>query len=166
MPNHDYRCAECGWVLADQYRSIEEGGSSRLPACFNCDLPMVWVPQAAFDLRTDGSPAVAKFTVRDGRNHLVEIDSLHKLRQVERESEQAARNGEGQPLVFRAYSQHRGNRLDNTFGEIPQPALSTETKRKFGLRGGAKSLTPAPDGAPDIPFGPGVNESNASALKE
>lgn len=165
MPNHDYRCDECGWILADQYRSITEGGQSRLPDCFNCDRPMSWIPQARMSVFSDGT-GFAKFSTTDTHGQPVEIDSLRKLRQVERDSEVAARNGEGQQMVFRAFSNTRGNRLDHTLGDIAAPAISAEGKRKFGLQGGASPIAAGPDGAPDIPYGPGVSDANASALKD
>ena len=120
---------------------------------------MDWIPQATFDVRGDGD-YFQKFEIYDGQNQKVVIDSLHKLRQVEAESERQFRNGEGQPLRFRAYSQDRSNRDVNTFGEPPTEKPSAEGKRKFGLRGATKAMTSEPDGK----FGPAVNESNCSAL--
>jgi len=100
------------------------------------------------------------FTTYDGRNRPVQIDSLHKLRQVEREAEQMARNGDGQPLVWRRYAQDGSNRDVPTLGDLKGPALtpSEAGKRKFGqaLRKSAE--------APDVTYGPGVNDSNTSAL--
>lgn len=125
---------------------------------------MTWMPQARFDMRSDsGSSDIPKFTVRDGQNQLVEIDSLHKLRKLERESEQQARNGEGQPLRFRAYSQNRSNMQDNTFGPDPASRPSTAGKKKFGLQGATKQID-ASQGEPTHTYGPGVNDSNTSAL--
>lgn len=170
MPNHDYHCGQCGWILRDQYRSIDEGGSANPPPCPICTRLMVWmIPVPRMDLRSDGEgksgSAFQKFTVMDGQNHPVEIDSLHKLRQVERESEQLARDGMGQQMVFRAYANHTGNKLDPTLGDIPTPKLDPAAKRRFGLQSGAKPLAGGESG-PDIAFGPGVNESNTSALKD
>ena len=103
--------------------------------------------------------AFSAFETRNGRNEKVTIDSLHKLRQVERESEQAFRNGEGQPLVFRAWANDRSNKdasaLHKNFHGGEQP--TAEAKRRFGS---PQKFT----SEPDTKFGPGVNESNASAL--
>lgn len=125
---------------------------------------MSWIPAARFDMRTDGEgssgSSFQKFTVLDGQNRPVEIDSLRKLRQVERESEQQARNGEGQQMVFRAFNNDGSNRDRGTLGEAPNQQPSAEAKRKYGLRSGTARLA----GEPDVKFGPGVNESNTSAL--
>lgn len=45
----------------------------------------------------------------------VRISSLSELRQIERDSEQKFRNGEGQIVAFREFSQDRGNRTRNVF---------------------------------------------------
>ena len=131
------------------------------------------VPRPAWDLRSDGEgksgETFQKFLARDGHNQLVEIDSLNKLRQVERESEQLARNGEGQVVRFRAYEQDRSNLSVNVFGERPtdEPdmTLTATGKRRFGLQGGA-TLIDSPESEPDATYGPGVNDSNTTALED
>lgn len=159
MPQHDYQCAECGWILADQYRSIDVGAQANPPDCFNCDTPMSWIPQIS---RMDAFEPGQEHIVYNGQNQPVLVESVAQMRKIERESEQQHRNGEGQPMRFRALHQNRGNMLDNTFGDIPREQPSLAGKRKFGLQGAAKAV----DGAPDRAFGPGVNESNTSALKD
>ena len=127
---------------------------------------MTWMPKANFDLRTDGT-SFAKFTVYDGQNNPVEVDSLHTLRRIERESEQLARNGEGQHMTFRAYANDSTNLDVNTHGDRASEKPTAAGKRKFGLQGGAKPLVPdlsSESGEPDRPYGPGVNDTNASAL--
>lgn len=172
MPNHDYRCAACRGILRDQYRSIAQGGKDTAPPCPRCGGLMTWViPRLNTDLKTDGDggKGFQKFHARDGHNQLVEIDSLHKLRQVERESEQLARNGEGQVIRFRAYEQNHSNMSVNVFGERPADApdmtLTAAGKQKFGLQG-ATTLIDASglEAEPEYTYGPGVNDSNASAL--
>ena len=123
---------------------------------------MSWVPApTAMDIGAVKSAAFRSFTTTDGRGERVVVDSLHKLRQVERAAEQAYRNGEGQPMVFRAFAQDRSNRDQPTLskdyygGEAPTKAAA----KRFG-----QSRKASAD-APDYSFGPGVNESNASALK-
>ena len=171
LPNHDYECRPCRVVLRDQYRSVSVGGRDTRPACPDCGRIMDWViPRLRLDLRADGEgtsgATFQKFTIRDGQNNLVEIDSLHKLRQVERESEKMAADGIGQPIRFRAFAQDHSNMSVNTFGEGPSEKPSAAGKRKFGLRGGATPVdAPAEGGDPDYTYGPGVNDSNTSALE-
>lgn len=161
MALHDFWCTGCGRVIVDHNVPIAIGAQEGAPPCPDCGGRTSWIPQVGrMDLRPDGDSAFQKFTTTDGRGNRVEIDSLHKLRQVERESEIAYRNGEGQPMVWRRYSQDSTNRDQHTLhqsldgGEHP----SDEAKRKFGstLRKG--------EAVADAGFGPGVSEANASAL--
>lgn len=156
MANHDFKCASCDWILRDHNVPIAIGARAGAPTCPACRLAMSWIPQIG---RMDASsgPAFTAFDAYDGQNNPVRIDSVHKLRQVERQSEQLARNGEGQQINWRMWSNDRSNRLDNTLGkyhggEQPDPAFA----KKFGKTIG--------DAVADTSFGPGVNESNTSAL--
>lgn len=159
MALHDYLCNGCGYLLADQYRSVEEGAQARLPFCPRCHCLMQWVPQVG---RMDLLSESAKFVQYDGQNNPVVVDSFAAMRRLEAESDQQYRNGEGQPIRFRALHQSHSNMDRNTFGEGPAVRPSVAGKQKFGLGGGAKVLS----GEPDVEFGPGVNESNTSALKD
>ena len=159
MPLHDYH--HCHQVLVDIYRSAAEGARSRPPPCPTCGQPMHWIPQtSAMDIGAVKTAGFHGFTTTDGRGQRVHVDSLHTLRRVEREAEQAFRNGEGQPMVFRRWAQGSSNRdaptLSKSYdgGEHPTP----EAKQRFGstLQKSAES--------PERPFGPGVSEANASAL--
>jgi hypothetical protein len=44
------------------------------------------------------------------------IDSTHKMRAIEKDSEQRFRNGEGEPMRFRMLSQDRSNKDVGSFG--------------------------------------------------
>lgn len=46
----------------------------------------------------------------------VQVDSLHTLRRIERESEQRYRNGEGEPIRFRMWNQTASNKDVHSFG--------------------------------------------------
>ena len=167
---HDYQCPGCRGWLKNQLRTAQEGGISTAPACPSCGVRMIWTPTVfRTDLRTDGEGASGatfqKFTMLDGLNRRVEIDSLHTLRKIERESEKMAADGIGQPIRLRAFAQDRGNMSVNTFGEGPSEKPSAEAKRRFGLQGGAQPVTaPADGGDPDYTYGPGVTDANTSAL--
>lgn len=99
----------------------------------------------------------------DGQNRRVKVESFAQMRKLERESEQQYRNGEGQPIRFRAMHQNRSNMLDNTFGKDPSEKPTKEAAERFG--GPARAMVAGEDG-PSVTFGPGVNESNASALEK
>ena len=168
---HDYQCEGCRGWLRDQERSAQEGGIKTAPLCPRCRIRMTWTPtRFRTDLRTDGEGSSGatfqKFSVLDGSNRRVEIDSLHTLRKVERESEKMAADGIGQPIRFRAFAQDRSNMSVNTFGEAPSEKPSAAGKRKFGLQGGATPVdAPVDGGDPDYTYGPGVDDSNTSALE-
>lgn len=150
LPLHDYSCAQCGAVLLDQYRSVQVGAQATPPIC--CEQPMVWHPAVG---RVD---LFQPFSCFDGRNRPVVIDSLHKLRQVERESEKLEADGLGASMHWRMWSQDASNRLVNTHGPDPSEAPSEAGKRRF---------SPFKHGAtePDRTLGPGVTESTTSPLE-
>ena len=159
MPLHDFHCKACGYVLADQYRSVEEGAQAHLPACPECHCTMAWVPNVG---RMDLLAESAKYLQYDGQNRPQTVDSFPAMRRLEAESDQQARNGEGQPIRFRALHQDRSNMDRNTFGDGPAERPTAEGKSKFGFQGATRRLP----GEPEVTFGPGVNESNTSALKD
>jgi hypothetical protein len=159
MPLHDFY--HCGQVVADVYRSVEEGACARPPLCPTCQQSMTWLPQTcAMDVGGVKGAAFKAFDTTDGRGTPVHIDSLRKLRQVERESETHARNGEGQPMIFRRWAQGDSNKdqptLSQTYNGGEQPSKAAAHRFGSTLRKSAE--------APDHQFGPGVSESNTSAL--
>lgn len=122
---------------------------------------MLWIPRVgAMDLGGSFQSFTTEVRQPDGTYRPVTIDSLAKLRSIERATEIAARNGEGEALRFRMWSHDRSNGDANAFGPDPTPTLTPEVKARFGLRGGVlKSVE-----APEVTLGPGVTESTASAL--
>lgn len=89
------------------------------------------------------------------------VESLQQIRQIERDSERAERNGEGQAMRFRAFSQDtaNGGMQHNTFGEPPQRAPKLHDDR-----GRQKISFDVVDGEPVEVMGPGADEALASAL--
>lgn len=161
MPLHDFYCPACNHVRCNLYVPVQIGATAGAPACETCGAKMVWIPAApAVHYGDVKGAAFRSFDTTDGRGNPVHIDSLRKLRQVEKESEQMARDGVGQPMVWRRYAQDGSNKDQPTLsksyngGEQPTP----EAKHRFGetLRKSAVE--------PEHGFGPGVSESNASAL--
>ena len=161
MALHDYQCWHDGTVLADQFRPIDEGAQANPPLCPTCGNRMVWIPQIS---RMDLLSENAKFEMFDGQNRPVKVETFAQMHAIERQSEQDSRNGEGSPLRFRALHQIKGNMQSNTFGDGPPSQLSPEGKKKFGLQGATRQIDV--DTAESRAYGPGVNDSNTSALKD
>lgn len=160
MPRHDYVCPLDGQRVNDVVRSVRDGAQANPPCCPDCGRPMDWIPGiGAMDAFEPGG----EFTMYDGQNRRVTVESFAQMRKLEQQSEQQARNGEGQPLRFRALHQNRSNMLDNTFGNGPAEKPSVSAKRKFGLQGAGARVSE--DRAESHAYGPGVNDSNTSALK-
>jgi hypothetical protein len=160
MAVHDFYCSTCGQVLVDVNIPIAIGATAGAPE--HCGRPTTWIAQVGRMDAANG-PGFTAFTARDGQNRQVEVSSLHQLRTIERESEQHYRNGEGQPLVWRHYSNERSNRdvhaLHPTWhgGEAPDP---TWVKKHAG---DLKRATKEAD-AEGTDYGPGVSDATPSAL--
>lgn len=124
---------------------------------------MQWIPQIGMmDAREPFQRFSANIRQRDGSYQVVEIDSLTKMRRIERETEQAARNGEGEALRFRMWNNDASNGDANTFGPDPGVAPSAAAKHRFGLQHGTKPISD-PD---SVVLGDGVTDANVSALAE
>jgi hypothetical protein len=148
-------------VVVDQYRSVEEGAIANPPRCPECGQPMDFIyATTAMDVGGVKGAGFKAFDTFDGRGRPVRIENLRALRKLEKESEQQYRDGAGQPLTFRMWSQGDSNRdaradhRDWSGGEQPTPAAA----HTFGA-----SLQRSIE-EPDQGFGPGVHEGNASAL--
>lgn len=159
MALHDFYCPRCPRVLVDINVPISIGAQAGAPSCPDCGGQTAWIPQVG---RMDAYEPFQEFTTTDGRGKEVLVDSLHRLRKVEEEAEAAYRNGEGQPMVWRRYSQDVSNQdqhtLHRSYDGSEQP--TEEAKRRFGqtLRRG--------DAAAEGEYGPGVSDANTSALGE
>ena len=139
MPAAHFECPLCGARGVVTYRTADVGGPSWPPTCGAFPPPeagywglcrgrLVQAPRPGdfgFDLRTDGGGGKTsqKFTIhrqvptKDGLVQVEEtISSLHDVQRIERDSEQRYRNGEGEPLRFRAVHQNASNLDVNSFG--------------------------------------------------
>lgn len=137
MPLHDFRCPECWDVYTDVNVPAALGARGANLRCPNpvhlkttgkyhtpvAPPVLEWIPQIGrMDFGPSGGTGFKGFTIEEeirGETQRIEIDSVHKLRQVERESEQRARNGEGRPLVWRDYQQTRSNGDVHTLSADP-----------------------------------------------
>ena len=157
MALHDFFCGTCGQLLVDINVPIALGAIRGAP--LHCDRPMSWIPQVGRMDAANG-PGFTAFETRDGQNRPVVVDTLAKLRAVERESEQHYRNGEGQPLVWRRYSNDPSNRDVHALhphwhgGEAPDPTWvkkhSDTVRREADVA--------------HTEYGPGVSDATPSAL--
>jgi hypothetical protein len=134
---HDFVCPCCGATYRDVVVPVSVGAlqsGACCPACTRDRWVVYLTPVPALRLSLfhdgghDGGPSdFQKFTlpVEDPGSPTgwrdVTISSLADIRRLERESEQRAKNGEGQALRWRDYSQDRTNRDVHTFG--PDPSL-------------------------------------------
>lgn len=119
MALHDFRCPGCGSVQRDVHVPVTIGAQQAVLYCPDCDdwdvgVRMEWIPAIGrMDFGPAGGAGFKAFTIEEvdqrGVAQRIEVDSVHKLRRLERESEVRARNGEGRPLVWRDYAQDRSN---------------------------------------------------------
>lgn len=152
--------------MAELLRTYEcqicEARRSRLdtgiPIC--CKQPMKWKQTREYHPENRGwdtgmrAPAI-DFNQTKGRiapiDSGIEVNSLHDIRRIERESEKMARDGVGQQYVFRKYAQDAANAYENTLG--PDPAV--RPTKPF-----QKQVGPV-----DPEMGPGAREDLASPLR-
>ena len=157
MALHDFWCQTCGQVLLDVNVPIALGATAGAPE--HCGQPTSWLP-AVGRMDAASGPGFRAFDAFDGQNRKVTVDSLTKLRKIERQSEQDARNGEGQPLVWRRYAQDRSNVHTHslapgwTGGAQPDPVFVK--KHASRIRRDAAVA--------DTEYGPGVSDATPSAL--
>lgn len=157
MALHDFWCQTCGQVLVDVNIPIALGARAGAPE--HCGRPTAWIPQVG---RMDASsgPGFTAFTTRDGQNQEVVVDSLSKLRALERQSEQQYRNGEGQPLVWRRYSNDPSNHDRHSLhphwegGAQPDPAWVKQHADQVRRS----------EAVADTEYGPGVSDTSPCAL--
>lgn len=134
MPLHHYVCDDCHY-RTEEYRSVQEGGSARPPACALCARghdygdPPVWMRRVIAPCAVDAKAPFQVFDVerlqpvRDQdtgqwtQGQVREtIDSASTARRIEADSERRYANGEGEPLRFRVYNQDASNMDVNSFG--------------------------------------------------
>lgn len=120
MPVHDLSCPNCDYSLPDQYFPRLEFVPPNCPTCLIA-LQREWTTNRMH--RT-----FEKFEFVEG-NERIEIDSLSKLRDVERVSEQAYKEGRGRPFVWRQFSQDNSNMDRNVFGENLHPVIKERNGR-------------------------------------
>ena len=140
MPNHDYEHVECRVYVTDYYVPCTIGATKGAPRCTVCGGTLRWIPQIGrMDYGPAGGAGFKSFTIEEevrGRSQRIDIDSVSKLRKVEREFEVHARNGEARPLVWRDYAQTKSNQDVHTLStQIGDPHnVAPEITRVVGKK--------------------------------
>lgn len=173
MPWSDYRCPYCTNVQINVVFAMAKGAVASAPICPSCRddgmlvimevIPAIGRMDAgngstfqAFEVArevVDRNPATGQIE-RFQRKEL--IDSVHKARAIERDSERRAANGEGEPMRFRMLSQNPSNKDAGSFGSFtPGPKLE---------KSGRVSVTRHGEDAPTAEVAPGVPEGGGSTI--
>ena len=157
MRRFDFLCQTCGHVEENVVLMGDQSPRTDGPRCH--DRPMDWLPQINLSLIADSARQPVEVLQPDGSSKTVEVSSLADIRRLERESEQAYRNGEGQPLRWRAYSQNASNQDINSFGAPPDARPDPQFVKRAKPRP-ATDAEMASIGA----YGLGVSDANTSAM--
>lgn len=164
MALHDYRCPGCGFLHVDIYRSITVSARTTAPVC-HCGHQTEWIPQVGRMEAGGGTGGFEPFETQvlqpDGSHKTVTVSTLNDIRRIERETERQQRNGEGQAMVWRDYSQDRNNTHVHTLGTDPSEAPSAAALAKFG-----PAITRHGETEPVAALGPGVTESMSSVFAD
>ena len=130
MALHDFVCPRCDLIRRDVNVPITIGAKAAHVSCPDCDREMDWLPQVGgMDAR---EPSFQSTVSINGRE--TTIGSLHQMRQIERQTEQQARNGEGQRLVWRDYSQNASNKDVHTLAKRMDRSMDTQDTYAGGMR--------------------------------
>ena len=166
MPRADYECLTCLAIVEDHTFRAAIGARLDAPNCPECGRVMDWIPAARFDLLSDGGTdkSFQKFRVNVNGGE-IEIDSIHKARQIEQESEQRYRDGEGEPIRFRMLNQDRSNKDVNSFGETGTIGSLQYSSGQAPQKKAAIGVKRHGTEKPKVATGPGVVRKGISALK-
>jgi hypothetical protein len=125
MAQQHLRCPACGLLDLFTYRAADVDDPHLWPmVCPGCGAAHLERAPQPGDFAIDAKEPFQRFTFYrqqpDRAGHLVQveetIDSLHKVRAIEKDSEQRYIDGEGEPLRFRGYSTSASNRDVPGFG--------------------------------------------------
>lgn len=159
MALHDFRCDTCGILAIDINIPISQSVHRDGPTC--CGAKMSWLPQiGSMGLLPESGREIVQVLQPDGTHKAVAVNSMQDIRRLERETEKMYRDGVGQPLRWRAYSQDQSNRDVNSFGPAPNQAPDPEWLKKADIRSASESEVA------DLSYGPGVSDSNTSPVGE
>lgn len=147
----DFQCPACDEVVADLL--CDYGHRPTCPQCWAHDeyVRMDWKPTVrCFSVGTFKTPLV--LPIGQG----VTVGSLREVRQLERWSEQNARNGEGEQYVCRAFSQEPGNLSQSTL-PVPEQRMPA----RFDKKGRPRIEVKQHQTAPQVELGAGLTGRSA-----
>lgn len=120
---NDFKCLVCGYWA--------EYWATRATAPSHCGQTMEWFPSRA--PAVDAKEPFHQFDV-DVNGERRTVGSLHEIRKIERQAEQQHRNGEGQPMVWRDYSQEHSNGDRHTLAKHLTRSMDTQDGYIGGVR--------------------------------
>lgn len=133
---NDYKCAICGYYA--------EYWATRATAPAHCGQTMEWWPSRP--PAVDAKEPFAQASL-SANGKIYPLNSLHDIRKAERDSEQMSRNGEGQPLVWRDYSQEKSNNDRHTLAKRMDRSMDTQDTFAGGMTAVDKSKVGVAKGA-------------------
>lgn len=157
MALHDYVCGRCGATLMDIPASVDIGAVAAAPDCPDCRQPMTWIPQVGrMDAGSVKGASFQAFDTFDTFGRPTRVTNFHDLRRIERESERAHANGDGQLLRWRDLSQDRSNRDVHSIARQPDRPMELQDQPRIEATSKfAAKARPAPsdsEAAEPVPF--------------
>lgn len=192
MPLHDFRCPACG-LVQEVRLPITLRASLAIILCDACNYPdgrvrsalylpivapvrMDWVVPRTVGFDCSGGSTFQSFDVQqrqpDGSYKPVRVSSVRQMREIERQTEQRARDGEGEAMRFRMWSHDDSQGDQNSFGDDPSVQARKELGqlRQQALEAGGRQrearlakITGAEAEANASQLGPGVTEESTGA---
>lgn len=138
----NYVCPCCDFLLREypvDFGTTFPQGAPFCPICKNVDdaadalVKMEWIPQLG-RVSAGNGPTFTAFETTGPDGKLARINSITELRAMERRSEQMARNGEGQQMVWRDFSNGKSNKdahaIHNKWEADDYPGIPGKAQRE------------------------------------
>ncbi len=150
LRTHDYFCSACGHEAPNVRLRWPER-----PLC--CNQPMDYHPPNVHMDAFEPIPG-GEFETTDTFGNRVTVESFHQIREIERQSEIAYRNGEGQLLRWRDLSMDKGNRDQSSIAKHIDRPMDMQDGPRIEADPSMVSSHPVEgdvDSAEDVPFSAG-----------
>lgn len=191
MPLHDFRCPDCGRIEEVRLPITQRASQAEVycaacpayhtrndyrPAMGTFNIRMEWVVPRTVGFDCSGGSTFQAFDVQqrqpDGSFKAVRVSSVRQMREIERTTEQRARDGEGEAMRFRMWSHNDSQGDVNSFGDDPSVQARKELGqlRQAALEAGGRKrearlekVAGAEAAANAAQLGPGVTEDTTGA---